>query len=664
LRRTALVGNPNCGKTTLFNRLTGLQQHTSNLPGTTVEAHHGKFKLPNETIELIDLPGIYSLFAESDDEKLVVQHLLGEGVEKPDAILLVLDSSNLRRNLLLQQQLQDLGYPTAAVLTMQDSAKRRGLALNISHLEKQLGLQILGINPRKDRQLAAPISLFLEKLLNTAAPELPPNDTESKLQRFHSGEKIKGLSLETLLRYNRIESILSACQTQESFGWKSFTLKLDRWFVHPVVGFLAFFAVMMILFQGVFTLAEGPMTWVEDAFAWASAGVESFLPQHKASGLITDGLLPGLAGVVVFVPQIFILFFLIGLLEDSGYMVRASFITDRLMRKIGLNGRSVIPLVGGFACAIPAMMATRSIRNRSERLATMIVVPLMSCSARLPVYVLLISLAIPAQQFIGPVPAQTLVMTSAYFAGIIVALLIAALFKKFHPSQERSEFILELPAYQRPRLQTVAQQAWMKCKSFLQEAGSVILIISVALWALSTWGPGDSMNQAKIKAEQAVQELECPEDLEPSEFQSQLESTFRLEASYAGHIGHAIEPAIEPLGYDWKTGIALISSFAAREVFVGTMSTLFQSSDGNVSGIRARMQKEIDPHTGKPKYGIAYALSLIIFYAFALQCISTMAVMKKETGSWTWPISLFLLYGAMAYLGAFIVYRWSLGFLV
>ena len=344
MRRIALVGNPNCGKTTLFNRLTGLQQHTSNLPGTTVEAHHGKFKLPNETIELIDLPGIYSLFAESDDEKLVVQHLLGEGVEKPDAILLVLDSSNLRRNLLLQQQLQDLGFPTAAVLTMQDSAKRRGLALDISNLEKQLGLQILGINPRKDRQLAAPISLFLEELLNAATPELPPNDTVNKLQRFHSGEKIKGLSLETLLRYNRIESILSACQTQESYGWKSFTLKLDRWFVHPVVGFLAFFAVMMILFQGVFTLAEGPMTWVEDAFAWASAGVESILPQHTASGLITDGLLPGLAGVVVFVPQIFILFFLIGLLEDSGYMVRASFITDRLMRKIGLNGRSVIPL--------------------------------------------------------------------------------------------------------------------------------------------------------------------------------------------------------------------------------------------------------------------------------------------------------------------------------
>lgn len=664
MRRIALVGNPNCGKTTLFNRLTGLQQHTSNLPGTTVEAHHGRLKLANETIEIIDLPGIYSLFAESDDEKLVVQHLLGHNIEKPDAVLLVLDSSNLRRNLLLQQQLQDLGYPTAALLTMQDSAKRRGLALNIDQLEQQLGLPILAINPRKDRHLAGPVSLFVESLLNANAPELAPNDTVNKLQRFHSGEKIKGLSLETLLRYNRIETILSSCQTQQAFGWKSFTLKLDRWLVHPLAGFMAFFAIMLILFQGVFTLAEWPMNGVENGFAWASAWVESILPQHTASGLIIDGLLPGLAGVVVFVPQIFILFFLIGLLEDSGYMVRASFITDRLMRKIGLNGRSVIPLVGGFACAIPAMMATRSIRNRTERLATMIVVPLMSCSARLPVYVLLISLAIPAQQFIGPLPAQTLVMTAAYFAGIIVALAIAALFKKLHPSQERSEFILELPAYQRPRLQTVAQQAWMKCKSFLQEAGSVILIISVALWALSTWGPGDSMAQATIKAEQAARELNCPSDMNPVEFKSQLESTFRLEASYAGYIGHAIEPAIEPLGYDWKTGIALISSFAAREVFVGTMSTLFQSTDGNVSGIRARMQKEIDPNTGKPKYGIPYALSLIIFYAFALQCISTMAVMKKETGSWTWPISLFVLYGALAYVSAFLVYRLSLGFLV
>ncbi|MFZ9755963.1 MAG: nucleoside recognition domain-containing protein, partial [Bacteroidia bacterium] len=350
----------------------------------------------------------------------------------------------------------------------------------------------------------------------------------------------------------------------------------------------------------------------------------------------------------------------IGLLEDSGYMVRASFITDRLMRKIGLNGRSVIPLVGGFACAIPAMMATRSIRNRTERLATILVVPLMSCSARLPVYVLLISLAIPAQHFIGPIPAQSFVMTAAYFAGIFVALIMAALFKAIHPSRERSEFILELPAYQKPRLQTVAQQAWLKCRSFLQEAGSVILLISVVLWALSSWGPGDSMKQAEQRAQAVFAAQNASQGTADAEQLEQLTNSYRLEASYAGHLGHAIEPAIAPLGYDWKTGIALISSFAAREVFVGTMSTLFQSSDDNLSGIRARMQQEVDAKTGKPKYGLAYALSLIVFYAFALQCISTMAVMKKETGTWSWPISLFVLYGAIAWVGAYGVYHLSI----
>ncbi|NBX87975.1 MAG: ferrous iron transporter B [Bacteroidetes bacterium] len=391
------------------------------------------------------------------------------------------------------------------------------------------------------------------------------------------------------------------------------------------------------------------MDVIEMAFQTISSTIKSILPDGLVSNFIVQGLVGGMEGVVVFVPQIFILFFLIGLLEDSGYMVRASFITDRIMRKLGLNGRSIIPLVGGFACAIPSIMATRSIKSKRERLATMIVVPLMSCSARLPVYVLLVSVAIPFAQFWGPFHAQTFVITSAYMAGIVVAVILAFIFRLFQGKQSSSEFILELPAYQVPHIQTVLHQAWLKCLSFLSEAGKVIIVISMILWFLSNFGPGKAIKTAETEAHILSQ-------LDPSHSED-IKTTLRLEASYAGHLGKWIEPAIEPLGYDWKTGIALITSFAAREVFVGTMATLFQSSEDNTQGIIEKMQAVKNPKTGKPLYGLPYALSLIVFYAFALQCMSTMAVMKRETGSWTWPIALFLIYGVIAYIGAYMVYH-------
>jgi len=408
-------------------------------------------------------------------------------------------------------------------------------------------------------------------------------------------------------------------------------------------------AFIFRLFQGVFSLAKLPMDLIGMAFQTISSTIKSILPDGLVSNFIVQGIIGGMEGVVVFVPQIFILFFLIGLLEDSGYMVRASFITDRIMRKLGLNGRSIIPLVGGFACAIPSIMATRSIKSKRERLATMIVVPLMSCSARLPVYVLLVSVAIPFAQFWGPFHAQTFVITSAYMAGIIVAVILAFIFRLFQGKQSSSEFILELPAYQVPRIQTVLHQAWLKCLSFLSEAGKVIIVISMILWFLSNFGPSKAMKTAETEAHILSQ-------LDPSHSED-IKTTLRLEASYAGHLGKWIEPAIEPLGYDWKTGIALITSFAAREVFVGTMATLFQSSEDNTQGIIEKMQAVKNPKTGKPLYGLPYALSLIVFYAFALQCMSTMAVMKRETGSWTWPIALFLIYGVIAYIGAYMVYH-------
>ena len=643
----ALVGNPNCGKSTLFNRLTGLTQKTSNLPGTTVEAMHGEIKVGQKTIHLWDLPGIYSLYTKSEDEGLVVKHLIRTDNDKPEAIIFVMDASNLRRNLLLFSQVAELQIPCACVLTMTDTAVRRGIDIDLLALQAALGVPCIAFNPRKEKNIGCVVSLFSA----TAKPNIigAPTQLPQRLQEYQQGAKIQGLSEETLRRYISIEEVIKKCTTKRPVGLKSLTLKIDRLTTHKWGGYFIFAAIMMVLFQGVFSLAKLPMDVIEMAFQTISSTIKSILPDGLVSNFIVQGLIGGMEGVVVFVPQIFILFFLIGLLEDSGYMVRASFITDRIMRKLGLNGRSIIPLVGGFACAIPSIMATRSIKSKRERLATMIVVPLMSCSARLPVYVLLVSVAIPFAQFWGPFHAQTFVITSAYMAGIVVAVILAFIFRLFQGKQSSSEFILELPAYQMPRIQTVLHQAWLKCLSFLSEAGKVIIVISMILWFLSNFGPSEAMKTAETEAHILSQ-------LDPSHSED-IKTTLRLEASYAGHLGKWIEPAIEPLGYDWKTGIALITSFAAREVFVGTMATLFQSSEDNTQGIIEKMQAVKNPKTGKPLYGLPYALSLIVFYAFALQCMSTMAVMKRETGSWTWPIALFLIYGVIAYIGAYVVYH-------
>ncbi|MSP57888.1 MAG: ferrous iron transporter B [Flavobacteriales bacterium] len=648
-RSFSMVGNPNCGKSNLFNRLTGLTQKISNLPGTTVEACSGSFSIDKEKYSIQDLPGIYSLFTKTEDERLVVEHLIGKGANKPDAILFVIDASNLRRNLLLFSQVSELGIPTACVLTMEDTAIRRGIEIKLPELEMALGVPCVFFNPRKEKNT----DTVREILKQPRAPKLFGSDTDllNRLLLYSKGKTIAGLSEETLRRYIDIEKIIKQTTIKHPVGVKSLTLKIDRWVTHKIGGYAIFGIIMMALFQGVFSLATKPMEWITNCFHWISRGIEDILPAGMVSNFITHGLLVGLEGVLVFVPQIFILFFLIGLLEDTGYMVRASFITDRLMQKVGLNGRSIIPMVGGFACAIPSIMATRNIKSKSERLATMLIIPLMSCSARLPVYVLLVSVAIPFKQFWGPFHAQSLVITSAYMSGITLALLLALAFRLLKRKQTQSEFILELPTYQKPRLQTVLQQAWLKCVSFISEAGKVIIVISMILWFLSNFGPSESMKRAKDEGA-ILSQLD-------SNHASEICTNLRLEASYAGHLGKFMEPAIEPLGYDWKTGIALITSFAAREVFVGTMATLFQSDKDKPSGIIEKMQAEKNPSTGKPLYGLPYALSLIIFYAFALQCMSTMAVIKRETESWKWPIVLFFAYGLIAYLGAYFVFQLS-----
>ncbi|MBL7813052.1 MAG: ferrous iron transport protein B [Bacteroidetes bacterium] len=663
-KHIALLGNPNCGKSTLFNRLTGLRQRTSNLPGTTVEKKQGIWATGNLKYTLTDLPGIYSLYTANDDEKVVVSHLLNP-VEKrkPEAILFLLNAHSLRRNLLLFTQVAELGIPMVVALTMSDTASRNGKKIDAVKLSTILQVPVIEVNPRK----GTGIPDLEHAILQAAIPTInlaSESNIHSRLADFHTGKTVPGLHAETLGRYTWIEPVVKEVVSAKSWTRASLTLRMDKLLTHKIYGFIFFAFLMLTIFQGVFTLAEYPMQWIETGFGYLSQWVHHQLADGFLTRMLADGLIPGIAGVVVFVPQIAILFFFIGLLEDSGYMVRASFITDKLMRKVGLNGRSVIPLMGGFACAIPSIMATRSIRNKSERLLTMFITPLMSCSARLPVYVLLVSLAVPAGSRFGPVGLQSLVMTLAYFSGIILAAIIARLFILFRKPGEVSEFILEMPPYQAPRLQNVITHVWHKSRSFVVEAGKIIVLISVILWVLSSYGPGNSMELAESDVYRTHEKTIMPDGKRPShdELQAYVASA-RLEASYAGRLGKFIEPAIQPLGYDWKTGIALISSFAAREVFVGTMNTLFLNSpDGEVIAIREKMQKAENPDTGKPRYGVPYALSLMMFYAFALQCMSTMAVMKRETGTWKWPLLQFFLFGAIAWLAAFAVYRISVAF--
>ncbi len=650
----ALLGNPNCGKSTLFNRLTGLRQKTSNLPGTTVDKKTGRLTLDGQTCTLEDLPGIYSLYSKAADEKVVIKSLLGiDNQQRPDLVFFLFDASNIRRNLLLFSQFAELGIPCAGIITMNDTADRRKIKVDSTRLSQELGIPLVTINPRTGEGLSLLQDLHQKAVLPTFT--IFPENAGDKLFSFYKSGSLRQISTETLHRYSKIDKVVQECVARDLGLAKSLTSQLDKLFTHKIWGLFLFAFIMLTLFQGVFTLAEYPMTWLENGFIYFADQLNQVLPDGQLNSLITEGLIPGIGGVITFVPQIAILFFFIGLLEDSGYMVRASFISDKLMRRIGLNGRSVIPLLGGFACAIPSIMATRTIRSYRERVITMFIIPLMSCSARLPVYSLLVTLAIPADQGLGPFDLRSLIMTGAYFAGILVAIPVALLLNALSKDKNQSEFILEMPAYQWPRFQNVGLQMWQKSASFVTSAGKIIVVISLVLWWLSSHGPGNAMEMAETEVYRTTSNL--PEGLYTKVDRKIDLAEARLEASYAGHLGKFIEPAIQPLGYDWKTGIALITSFAAREVFVGTMSTLFRSPDGDEAGIRATMLKAKDAETGKPLYGTAYAISLMAFYAFALQCMSTLAVMKRETNGWKWPLVQFFLYLGIAWLSAFALFQ-------
>ena len=609
--KIVLAGNPNCGKSSLFNSLTGLKQKITNVPGTTIENKVGSFSVEGRKIQLIDTPGTYSFNPKSLDEKEAVKVFFDNPL--PDAILYVADAANLKRNLFYFSQLAQHNIPMVLVLTMLDIADFKGFEINVDRLEKELGIRVFKVNAREDEGIAE-----VKKAL-AQSQFVPHYAFGSKEDHTHESHFV---SINKLL--NKTTTLKSKRELVSN--------KIDVWATHPILGYLMFLVVLLIIFQSVFSLASYPMDWIENGFSLLSEWLTAILPDGWLKKLIINGLVAGIAGVVVFVPQIAILFFFMGLLEDTGYMARVSFIMDKMLRGLGLSGKSVVPLLSGAACAIPAIMSTRNIENWKDRVITIMVTPLMSCSARLPVYTLLISMAIPSDRFIGIVSVQALLMLGMYVLGTAAALVAAVVFKWIIRQSVPSYFIMELPVYRAPRWSNIWINMWQKSRSFVAEAGKVILIVSVVLWFLASYGP---------TANQSFSIQEAP----------------KLDESYAGHFGKAIEPAIKPIGFNWKIGIALITSFAAREVFVGTMSTIYSVGDEeNFDQIRDKMRKDTLAN-GKPVYSIGVVLSLMVFYAFAMQCMGTLAVVYKETKSWKWPAIQFVYMTVLAYIGSWVTFN-------
>lgn len=696
--KVALVGNPNCGKSTLFNALTGLHQKTGNFPGVTVDKKVGSAKLNNlVTAEFIDLPGTYSLYPKSIDEYVAFEVLCDpENENHPDVTIIVADASNLKRNLFLVSQIIDLKIPVILALNMMDLVEKEGDVVDIARLSEKLGVKVVGISARKKEgveqlkeTLLHPLSIpqfdFIDvkktaaELIDKVAKIVPVNSDFGAFQIINNfpeivyfdknPERKKQLSTifsetpvdrnrlqmqESMERYKKINRIVEDCITHRSaIKSESFTSKLDTVLTHRIWGYSIFLILLFLIFQTIFFLAAFPMKWIENIFVFLSGWATTSLPQGELSNLFINGILAGLSGIVVFVPQIALLFAFIGILEDTGYMARVSFIMDKLMRKFGLNGRSVIPLMSGVACAVPAIMSTRTISSWKERIITIMITPLMSCSARLPVYTLLISLVVPQESKAGFFNYQGLMLMCLYLIGFIAAISAAWIMKWILKTREKSYFIMELPVYRSPQWKTIGITIYEKVKVFLWDAGKIIVAISIILWYLSAHAPGNHMELIEKK----FTAPEISTGLSFEERQAKMSSE-KLEASYAGILGKSIEPLIAPLGFDWKIGIALVTSFAAREVFVGTMATIYSAGDqDNSHSIRERMHSEINPETGLPRFSIATGFSLLIFYAFAMQCMSTLAVVYRETKSWKWPLIQFCYMSVLAYSASFIVYH-------
>ncbi|MGE7773165.1 ferrous iron transport protein B [Chitinophaga sp. NPDC101104] len=691
----ALVGNPNSGKSSLFNALTGLNQKVGNFPGVTVDKKTGSARIsPTLEANIIDLPGTYSLYPKSADEYVTYDVLLQpDNADRPDMVIIIADASNLKRNLLFCSQIIDLKMPVIIGLTMMDIAKKKGIEIDLAGLERELGVPVVAINPRKNKGLqplkknielvaqekfVVPAREFIENRLlapavidgvkqifpvssDYAALHVAANHDEltfipetqqrglRELLKAQNFNKTKVQAEEIMQRYARIKHIMNITVVEtDPLQQQLQTERIDNILLHRVWGYLILLGVLFLLFQSIFWLASYPMDLIEAGFGSLGGWLTGVLPDNNWTDLLVNGIVAGLGGIAVFIPQIAILFGLITILEDTGYMARISFLTDRLMRQVGLNGKSVMPLISGVACAVPAIMAARNIENRKERLITIMITPLMSCSARLPIYTIMIALVIPDVPVLGIFNLQGLAMMVLYLLGFVMAFVVAAVMKLFIKIKEKSYFIMELPVYRAPRWKNVGTTMIEKAKIFVTDAGKVIMVISVILWALASYGPSGKMDAVHKEYEA---QIAAATDSAAIEQLNRDFSSAKLANSYAGILGHAIEPVVKPLGYDWKIGIALITSFAAREVFVGTMATLYSVGDAEESDatLREKMAMAKWPD-GRPVYTLATGLSLMIFYAFAMQCMSTLAIVKRETKSWKYPLIQFVYMTLLAYV--------------
>ena len=691
--KISLTGTPNSGKTSVFNRLTGLNQHVGNYPGVTVDKKTGTLKNDNgETAEILDLPGTYSLYPVSDDERVVIDVLLDEkGKLYPDKIVYVVNSAHIERCLMMLTQISDLGLPVICCLNMLDVSDKGGIHIDPTELEERLGIPVVKINartgegmpelkelifkhqePRSEKfvdvfldsdlaqQIAGQLSLntrYSGHLHACHVDHLKYLDDEQKqmLRKAIEESEFSRVKAEIEDKKHRIELINSIAEKSVKKTLNlddSSTSRIDKILTHKVWGTFIFIAILFIIFQSIFSFASMPMDWIDQGFASLTSWTNSMLPEHWLSDLLTDGVLAGIGGIVIFVPQIAILFGLVAILEESGYMPRAVYLSDSLMKRTGMNGRSLVALISGVACAVPAIMSTRTIGNKKERLTTIFVTPFISCSARLPVFVVLTAFAVPKTYYAGFISLQGLVMMFLYVLGVVAAILSAWVMKKILKTKESSFLMLELPSYQWPQWKNIGITMYEKSKVFVINAGQVILIISIVLWALVSFGPGDKMELAKTEV---LQQYETSQ-LSEQEINN-IVAAKQLEYSYAGYLGKAIEPAIRPLGFDWKMGIALITSFAAREVFVSTMATIYSAgSEDDEQTIIERMRKQKIPGTNELVYTRARSFSLMIFYVFAMQCMSTIAIVRRETKSWTIPIYQFLYMTGLAYLASFITY--------
>jgi len=692
--KVALAGKPNSGKSSLFNQLTGLNQKTGNFPGVTVDKKTGTTRLDENTqAEIIDLPGIYSLYPRSLDEKIVAEIFSDRRNNYfPNKVILVADSTNLQSSLLLLTQLIDLRLPTVLVLNMVDLAAKSGQNIDVIKLSQNLDLPVVLVNARTGqgiqelkKVLAGNIPVSKQKIYPLDSEIIPAVEAakqhfklESNYEAYQYLQQVENLSFlrnedkafinslakqydffpgkyqgaETIIRYQFIQDLLSkvVLKTADT-EWKRFSYRIDKVLTHKVWGYLIFFSILFLIFQSIFAWAQAPMDFIDSTFANLSNLLRDVFPEGPFFDLITQGIIPGIGGILIFVPQIAILFAFIAVLEETGYMSRVVFLMDKIMRKFGMSGKSVVPLISGWACAIPAIMATRTIENWKDRLITIFVTPLMSCSARLPVYAILVALIIPDDKLFGFFNYQGIVLMGLYLLGFLAAIVSALVMKWIVKAKERSYLIMELPTYRMPKWSNVGLTIVSKTRTFVFEAGKIILAVSIVLWVLASYGPAQQMNQAEAVIDKQISNNERIADQRES-----LLMAYRLEHSYAGIIGKAIEPAIAPLGYDWKIGIALITSFAAREVFVGTMATIY--SVGNTEDqttIKSRLRAEINPETGGPRFTTATGLSLLVFYTFAMQCMSTLAIVKRETNGWKWPMIQLVYMTALAYLSALIV---------